>query len=178
MSELNVSNQRVVPSPNSMATFASGLLEAIILEARSTELMAIVESDGSTTLKVGDREFQAPSSVEAYRLLWHWLDQKDKASDFSEYEEAGKLVEAEEEQRQDKMIDDITKGGMSELGQETERLRQERRETIVASVMILTTEDPLFLEGSIENIITKVREHCGLMDIEVEELLYATESFK
>lgn len=160
----------------SLATFAQDLMEQVFLRVRTGDMRAGQLHD-KYVIVVGDHVFEGSPEKAWTGLFCHIMDQKDPtADDRARFEEAGSGVDEEAAEKTAQIIEALTEGGMTQLGQATEAERQERRKKILDALPGYFRELKDGLPSDPDVFNQQISELVGF-EVEPNEIRFALETY-
>lgn len=171
---------RVDEKAFTLAEFTSRLLEEIMVAAGTTSLSARESIQGGYEIRVGrGLVVSGATPAQAYRKLMFWLLTHNTPLMEGLQGEIAK-AQVHEEERVAKLIGDLTRGGMSELGKELSEYRNTRGAAVFFALREVLDASPSGKENSrrtLNDLLDEIRGVGNLADIAPEELLVAVSDY-
>jgi hypothetical protein len=148
--------------------FLTAIVEYILLRVPHTQI-SYMEKDGKVSIDTGDFQFQGIPKEEAIGLFLRHVAFKPELYSSEQRQVAEQEQRQTEAQKDEALINDLTKGGMSPLGKATELMRADRKTKIVNALREMQMVAYPTMAQVQQDLVTRT----GLEDIDAAEVLAA-----
>lgn len=164
-----------MPEPT-MANFASAMLEHIIAKAGNKNIRMAKIREGKVIATIGNLKFEGATTEEILDRILYWTLTSTYSYDPEEVAKAAAEALALEKEQSDRLIEELTKDGMSEFGKLVEKARQERGAVLLKAIQALEQEHNGHLPRDLEYIRKEVETRLELEEVEISEVAIALAS--